>query len=234
MKSTLWQTKYRGNLTQTSRLEEVLILGAGLRRQQYFLQKGVGLTYILPHDFLRVLECLIRISFTMLIGASAFSACATVGDNEPFAVKSLSVNESRLRPGECQQFEVDSTNPWNVSQISVRKGEDYRISVAEVIPPWKDDWVGSTPEEGWSGLGKYLGFIVKFWARSPGLPMYALVCSEDGTEKSAWAIGMGVLRKIRVDSGSIACFANDWSGRYSNNHGSAIIKICREVSDYGE
>lgn len=222
----------RGKSPQTSRLEDVLILGAGLRRQQHFLQKGVGLTYILPHGFLRVLDCLIRISFTMLMGASAFSACALVGDNQPFAVKSLSDNESRLHPGECQQFKVDSSNPWNISQISVRIGEVYRISVSEVISPWKDGWVGSTPEEGWTGLGKYLGFIVKFWARNPDLPMYALVCSEDGTENSAWAVGMGVLRRINVNRGFIACFANDWSGRYSNNHGSAIVKICRQVSGY--
>jgi hypothetical protein len=166
------------------------------------------------------------------MGASAFSACALVGDNQPFAVKSLSDNESRLHPGECQQFKVDSSNPWNISQISVRIGEEYRISVSEVISPWKDGWVGSTPEEGWTGLGKYLGFIVKFWARNPDLPMYALVCSEDGTENSAWAVGMGVLRRINVNRGFIACFANDWSGRYSNNHGSAIVKICRQVSGY--
>lgn len=170
----------------------------------------------------------------MAIGAAATYAGGAIGDNDSLEKETPLINESRLNIGECHHFRVDSTQQWNSSRISIREGEEYRISVTHVISPWEDGWVASTPEEGWSGLGEYLGFFVRFWARSPDLPMYALVCSEDGTEKSAWAVGMGVLKKVKIDVGSIACFANDWSGRYSNNHGSAIIKVCREVSDDSE
>lgn len=161
------------------------------------------------------------------------SACATCTERlvPPGCPKEYIQRQQAAQPlesGTCRRFHVDATQEWTGSGVDTAQGQRYRLHVLEVVTPWIDSWVQSTPEGGWGGIWK-LGSPFATWkARAPSAPMYGLVCSFERSDESAWPLSEDSRREVAGRGGELSCFANDWPGRYSNNCGCALVEACRE------
>lgn len=131
----------------------------------------------------------------------------------------------RLEIGEHETFLLDAKREWNPSGIDVKAGEYYSIK-ATILEEWKDAGTGSSLSKGWNPPARWIDWLARRKARAPHLPMYSLVGSIDEDTGTFFLIGEAARLQVPKD-GALQAFANDWPGRYSNNHGRLEIVVER-------
>jgi hypothetical protein len=131
-----------------------------------------------------------------------------------------------LRSGEEVTFEVDARRFWNTSDVQLEAGGRYALEVIRVEEPWQDAWVKSSVSTGWQGSWRWIGRVVRRWARARHLPMYALVGAIDEDAGTFFLIGEATEHRP-TRTGRLQAFANDWPGRYSNNKGRCVVAVRR-------
>lgn len=132
----------------------------------------------------------------------------------------------RLNVGQEAEFVVDAKQPWNVSGIELVAGTQYEIRSTVTKPPWKDAWIGSGLTTGWRGPARVVEKLVRGRARAPHLPMYSLVGSIGQDPATFFLLGDATVLNA-PGTGELSAFANDWPGRYENNHGGVTVRIRR-------
>ena len=136
-----------------------------------------------------------------------------------------------LAPGESIGVRVDAKCRTNRTGVSVLQGREYTIRVDESShpdqEPWKDWFVDATVEQGWTGLARPFGWLLKWFAVAPGAPMYALAGAIEGG--TPFYVG-SELNFRASESGELVLFANDVEGLYFNNRGCLDVTIERMTS----
>ncbi|MEJ6022278.1 hypothetical protein [Ramlibacter sp. PS4R-6] len=133
-----------------------------------------------------------------------------------------------LTVGGATTCEVDAREPWNATGVLVEQGGVYEVTVLEVTD-WRDNTVKADPQEGWTGpVAKVLGFACRALARDPRSPMYALVAARGREGKQFTFVGRhGTVTGSSAQPVELLLFANDWAGKYDNNHGRLKAAIKR-------
>jgi hypothetical protein len=130
-----------------------------------------------------------------------------------------------LRAGEFRDVLVDAAHPCNPTGVLVDAGATYLIRVVEELAPWKDWWIDSSFEKGWTGVARIVERLARKRAVHPGLPMFVLLAGVD--ESPAFLVGAGTTFSGSAD-GRLFFFANDWPHAYANNSGCLRVKVQRE------
>jgi len=131
----------------------------------------------------------------------------------------------RLEIGKQETFSVDAKLEWNPSGIDMKAGEQYSIKVT-ILEEWKDANTTSSLSKGWNPPARWIEWLVRRKARAPHLPMYSLVGSLDEDSATFFLIGEAARLQVPKD-GALQAFANDWPGRYLNNHGRVDVVVER-------
>lgn len=133
----------------------------------------------------------------------------------------------KLAIGEEATFGVDATLEWNPSRVDVDPGEQYELRAAvQAGSEWKDASTRATLSKGWNWPARAIDWLVRKKARAPRLPMYSLVGAIGKDGETFFLIG-DAARVQAGKAGELQAFANDWPGRYANNHGRANIRVRR-------
>lgn len=130
-----------------------------------------------------------------------------------------------LRASEHMDALVDAACPRNPTEVLVDQGGTYSIVVIEELSPWKDWWISSSFDTGWTGVARIIEPLVRKRAVHPGAPMLALLASLD--ESPAFLVGAGTTFSASSD-GRLFLFANDWPSAYANNSGCLRVRVKRE------
>jgi len=131
----------------------------------------------------------------------------------------------RLDVGGTDELIVFGKKKWNMSGLSVVKGQRYAFTTSNV-KDWRDASVKSTPEGQIEVPLMLKSGLVRRFRRFQGAEWYALVGCVQGRRDWMFKIGKGVTIEIEED-GELAAFANDASLIYWNNHGSLRLGIKR-------
>lgn len=127
-----------------------------------------------------------------------------------------------LRAGEYRDTLVDAASPRNPTGVLVDAGATYSIRVVEELAPWKDWWIASSFETGWTGVARIVERLARKRAVHPGVPMFVLLARVD--ESPAFLVGAGTMFSGSAD-GRLFLFANDWPHAYANNSGCLRVKV---------
>lgn len=128
--------------------------------------------------------------------------------------------------GGATRVRVDAQCVWNRTGVQMQQGAVYEITATPVLEDWKDASTRSDLEDGWKGAASVAGTFARFRARASKLPMYALVGAEGEDPKTFFKVGRKAFHTAKNTS-ELVLFANDWNGRYQNNHGCADVTVRR-------
>ena len=123
---------------------------------------------------------------------------------------------------------VDAHCEWNPTGVILERGARYHLRVTQVVEDWADSWQrASDLRSGWPGMYARLGRVVQRWSRSPDHPMYALMGAQGHESRTFFVVGPEA--DLTAATGEeLLFFANDWPGRYHNNHGCLEVEIQRQ------
>ena len=125
---------------------------------------------------------------------------------------------------------IDARNASNMTGIKVSAGNRYAIQIRDVIEPIVDGdgrlAVKCAGLEGWDCVLLWPLFYMK---RDPLEPYFALMATVEG-EPVGRILEFDPLLPSKTlfspsRSGLLECYFNDWSCRYSNNHGRFRIEF---------
>lgn len=131
----------------------------------------------------------------------------------------------RLALNAVHDFFVDARNPCNQSGVLVEEGHRYIVKV-EMLEPWVDWFIKSSPERGWQGLARSIEPFARRHARTRQFPMYALVGAIDDDESTFFLLPSNE-HWLAPKAGQLTCFANDYPHKYHNNRGRHIVSLRR-------
>lgn len=129
-----------------------------------------------------------------------------------------------LQPGQAIHATVDAVCRRNPTGALLVSGATYEITVGNTLEPWKDAWVGASPDTGWSGIARFVEPLVRLGAVHRDAPMYSLL----GQVESETAFHVGIRRELKSSAdGQLYLLANDWPSAYTNNEGCLRVRIAR-------
>lgn len=110
-------------------------------------------------------------------------------------------------------IEVDPRNLYHPSDIEITPGARYRFAASG---KWKDSWITCGPEGWW-------GWLLQKRNRLPGRRVFLLCGVVGKDEKRAFPIGSACEWSAPPEIAEwsdrqLYFFANDWPGKYGNNH----------------
>ena len=168
-----------------------------------------------------------------LVLAACASPSAPTGPNRCYergmADKDRCLPEA-LRPldllagGAPMTVTVDARCEWNPTGVILERGARYNLKVTRLREDWEDWQTPADLETGWPQRYAWSARHMQPWARAPRLPMYALIGAQGREERTFFVVGRETtLTAARGEE--LLFFANDWPGRYDNNHGCVELQI---------
>jgi len=131
-----------------------------------------------------------------------------------------------MKIGETKDAIVHSIEFWNHTNIELKKGNTYSISVDPKDQKWTDGkWIKEVCNA--EGFSHRILDIFSFLKRYKSAKWFCLIGCIDKSPEDFFKIGIIKENYTPTKTGILNCFANDAKGHYKNNSGSISIKVKR-------
>ena len=164
------------------------------------------------------------LGYTQLSYSYVYSSVISKGEEE--AIRLSVTTGLELQPFEHQVDDFKASDVVFSTNIQVKSGEKYNISLSQFEKDWKDwqDWNIEASPSGFKKRSKEKWFMQP--RRDPSLPVFQVLAKIEPNGQ-IFAIGEG--GEITADSdGLLVLFVNDVRGFYGNNKGRANVGVTRK------